>query len=124
MTAAWASVGVGAVALTFGIYYQLASASKNTDFNNVTNAPNLTGMCNQQLANSGGGPCPGLLNDANNRFELALVGYASSAVAFGAGLYFYLSMPSTKAAAKEISAACLPGLDGAGGLRCGLSGRF
>jgi hypothetical protein len=124
VTAAWTSVGVGTAALGFGIAFQLLSAAKNTDFNNVTDAPNPSGLCNQKLANSGGGPCQNLVDEANNRFTLALVGYASSAVAFGAGLYFYLSMPSTKAEAKELSAVCLPGLDGTGGLRCGLTGRF
>ena len=112
VTAGWVSLGAGAVLLGGGITAQVLSASKNADFNAVTNAPNSTGQCNKMLANDGGGPCAGLLDAANQRQTFAIVGYVASGVAVATSLVFFLSAPSQAAARRDVAAACSPSTQG------------
>lgn len=123
LDAAWIAGGAGVVFLAGGITAQVLSSSKNADFNNVTDAPSPKGQCNRSLPNAGGGPCQGLLDAANTRSTIAVVGYVAGGVALAGALVFYLTAPSTSPPGHSTAIACLPGIE-APGMSCSLTARF
>jgi hypothetical protein len=124
LDAAWIAGGAGVVFLAGGITAQVLASSKNADFNNVTNAPSPNGQCNKSLPNAGGGPCQGLLDGANTRSTIALIGYVASGVALAGALVFYLTAPSPpRPSGHSTAIACLPGIE-APGMSCSLTTRF
>jgi hypothetical protein len=120
---AWISGGAGVLFLAGGVTAQLLSASKNSDFNNVTTAPSPNGQCNKNLPNAGGGPCQGLLDSANSRLTVAVVGYVVSGLALAGAVVFYLIAPPAVAAGHASAVACLPSAQSPG-LSCALTMRF
>jgi PEGA domain-containing protein len=123
LKAAWITGGAGVLFLAGGVTAQILSAAKNADFNAVTNAPSPNGQCNKVFVDSGGGRCPGLLDAANTRFTIAVVGYVASGLALAGSLVLYLIAPSPRASAHDTAIACLPSNDAAG-IGCALWMRF
>ena len=122
-TAAWISAGAGALFLAGGIAAQVASSSKNADFNAVTNPSPGQMQCNQTHPDNGGGPCSSLLDAANSRHTLAIVAFVASGAALGAALTFYLTSPTGAGAARDVAALCLPNSESSG-VSCALSMKF
>jgi hypothetical protein len=123
LDAAWIAGGAGVVFLAGGITAQILSSSKNADFNDVTNAPSLNGQCNRSLPNAGGGPCQGLLDGANTRSTIAVVGYVASGLALVGAVVFYLTAPPTSPSGHRTAIACLPPIE-APGMSCLLTTTF
>jgi hypothetical protein len=124
ITAAWISGGAAVAFLAGGIAAQIASSSKNADFNSVTTAPQSpNGQCNKTLPDDGGGPCSGLLDAASSRQTLAVVGFVASGLALAGSLVFYLAAPSRTTAGHEAAVACLPSGERPG-MSCVWSARF
>jgi len=123
LDAAWIAGGAGVVFLAGGITAQLLSSSKNADFNDVTNAPSPNGQCNKTLPNAGGGPCQGLLDAANTRSTIAVIGYVASGLSLAGALVFYLTAPSPSPSGHSTGIACLPPIE-APGMSCLLTTTF
>jgi hypothetical protein len=123
VTAAAVGTGVGVLFLAGGIAAQASSSSKNNEFNNVTNAPNGTGECNEKLDAAGGGPCQGLLNAAHFRVRLAIAGYIASGVTLAGSLILFLIAPARSPDDGTVAGACVP-LGETGGVACALTLRF
>jgi hypothetical protein len=120
ITGAWIAAGAGVLFLGAGVTANLLSASKESDFNAVNNAPNRTNQCNRTLPNDGGPACQALADATHERLTLAIVGYAASGVAFAGSLILYLTAPSQPVPPRELS--CAPA--GGSGLWCALRLRF
>ncbi len=123
LNAAWIAGGAGVLFLATGITAQILGSSKNADFNDVTNAPSPNGQCNKTLPNAGGGPCQGLLDAANTRSTVAVIGYVASGVALAGALVFYLTAPSSTPSGHNPGVACLPSVE-APGMSCLLTMTF
>lgn len=129
-TAAWVSVGIGALALAGGITAQVLWSQKNTEFNTVKDPtdPNRFLCTTSDPPNFGGGPCLGLHQAANTRLTLAIAGYATAGAAAIGALVFYLTAPSSTeghaSSRNSVSLACVPAAPSASGLSCALSTRF
>ena len=121
-TAAWISAGAGALFLAGGIAAQVASSSKNADFNAVKDSSGGN-QCNQTHTDNGGGPCSSLLDSANSRHTLAIVAFVASGAALGAALTFYLTSPTGAGSARDVAALCLPNSESSG-VSCALSMKF
>jgi hypothetical protein len=121
-TAAWISAGAGALFLAGGIAAQVASSSKNADFNAVKDSSGNS-QCNQTRPDNGGGPCSSLLDSANSRHTLAIVAFVASGAALGAALTFYLTSPTGGGSARDVAALCLPNSESSG-VSCALSMKF
>ncbi len=117
ITAAWVSVGAGVLFLGAGITAQVLTSAKYDEFNDVP----PKGMCNKTLADSGGGPCPGLLDAAEQRQKLAIAGFAAAGLSLTGALLFYLAAPSSSAG-HDVAAACSP--NQLSGVSCALTLRF
>jgi hypothetical protein len=117
-------VGIGVTVLLAGggVAAQLASSSKNSDFNAVANAPNPTKQCNHMLAGDGGGPCAGLRQDAARLQTWAIVGFVAAGLAAVATTLLLVTAPSPSSGA-DVAAACGPAST-SGGLSCGIVARF
>jgi PEGA domain len=125
LKAAWISAGTGVLFLAGAVTAQVLRASKNSDFNSamgVVTPANPKGECNVNQPMAGGGPCQGLLDAANSRFTIAVVGYVASGLALTGALVFYLVAPSS-ASGHEAAASCLPSGEPSG-LSCALTLRF
>ena len=129
-TAAWVSVGLGAIALGGGITAQVLWSQKNNEFNSVQK-PTGGDQCTTKMPpDFGGGPCLGLHQAADLRLTLAIAGYATAGAAAIAALVFYLTAPSASEghapAGNSVSLGCLPAASssGASGLSCALTTRF
>jgi hypothetical protein len=125
-TAAWVSIGIGALALAGGITAQVLWSQKNNQFNSVKNPADPTQfLCTtSDPPNYGGGPCQGLHQAATLRLTLAIAGYATAGAAAIGALVFYLTAPSSpEGHAAAVSLACLPAAS-ASGLSCALTTRF
>ena len=120
ITAAWVSAGAGVVFLGAGITAQVLTSAKYDEFNDV-DAPNASGECNRTVPASGGGRCQELLDAAELRQKLAIVGYAAAGVTLAGSLIFYLAAPSSSAG-HDVAAACSP--DQLTGVSCALTLRF
>jgi len=117
ITAAWVSAGAGVLFLGAGITAQVLTSAKYDEFNDV---PPM-GMCNKTFKDSGGGPCPGLLEAAELRQKLAIAGFAAAGVSLAGALIFYLAAPSSSAG-RDVAAACSP--NQLSGVSCALTLRF
>ncbi len=129
-TAAWVSVGLGAVALGGGITAQVLWSQKNSEFNSVMNSTGGVQCTTKMPPDFGGGPCLSLHQAAELRLTLAIAGYATAGAAAIAALVFYLTAPSAAEAhapaGNSVSLGCLPTAlsSGASGLSCALTTRF
>jgi hypothetical protein len=121
ITAAWVAAGAGALFLGTGITAQLLSSSKYDEFNNTRTTANPSGQCNKALAQSGGGPCQGIIDAADLRKSISIAGYAAAGVSLVGALVLYLTAPSSSAG-HEVAAACAP--DPRSGISCALTLRF
>ena len=123
ITAAWVAAGAGVLFLGAGITAQVLTSAKYDEFNDVRTAPAPTpeGKCNKLLADSGGGPCQGLLDAAEQRQKLAIAGYVAAGAALAGALIFYLAAPS-RSAGHDVAAACSP--NQLSGVSCALTLRF
>ena len=124
ITAAWLSAGAGVLFLGAGITAQVLTSAKYDEFNDVRNSPtvmNPTGQCNKLLSESGGGPCQGLLDSAEQRQKLAIAGFAAAGATLAGALIFYLAAPSSSAG-HDVAAACSPSQHS--GVSCALTLRF
>jgi hypothetical protein len=128
-TAAWVSVGIGALALAGGITAQVLWSQKNSEFNTVKDPmdPNRFLCTTSEPPNFGGGPCLGLHQAASTRLTLAIAGYATAGAAAIGALIFYLTAPSSSegraSSGNSVSLACLPAASSSG-LSCALTTRF
>jgi len=128
-TAAWVSVGIGALALAGGITAQVMWSQKNNQFNSVKDPmdPNRFLCTTSAPPDYGGGPCLGLHQDANLRLTLAIAGYATAGAAAVGALIFYLTAPSSTerraSSGNSVSLGCVPAAS-ASGLSCALTTRF
>jgi hypothetical protein len=123
ITAAWVSAGAGVLFLGAGITAQVLASAKYDEFNDVHTAPAPApeGKCNMTLPASGGGPCQGLLDAAEQRQKLAIAGYVAAGVTLAGALIFYLAAPSSSAG-HDVAAACSP--NQLTGVSCALTLRF
>ena len=122
-TAAYVAGGAGVLFLGAAVTAQLASSSKNKQFNDVTNAPNDTMLCNKKLPNAGGGPCSDLAADADRMKSLAVVGYVAAGATLVGSVILYLLSPSRGDGAGGTSVACAVAA-GAEGLSCAFLSTF
>jgi hypothetical protein len=123
ITAAWVTAGAGVLFLGAGITAQVLTSAKYDEFNDVHTAPAPApdGRCNKTLPDSGGGPCQGLLDAAEQRQKLAIAGYVAGGVSLAGALIFYLAAPSSSAG-HDVAAACSP--NQLSGVSCALTLRF
>lgn len=129
-TAAWVSIGLGAVALGGGITAQVLWSQKNNEFNSLQK-PGGGPQCTTIMPpDFGGGSCLSLHQAADLRLTLAIAGYATAGAAAIAALVFYLMAPSASEghapAGNSVSLGCLPTAlsSGTSGLSCALTTRF
>ena len=122
-TSAVVAGGMGVLFLGGGIGAQLLSDSRNRDFNQVTDAPNATGLCNRKLDHSGGGPCSELLDDGNRFHTAAVIGFAGAGAALASSVLFYFMIPSRPDEA-HLTALAFCQVPGERSTLCALSVRF
>jgi PEGA domain-containing protein len=127
-TAAWVSIGLGAVALGGGITAQVLWSQKNNEFNAVqkpTGGPQCT---TSMPPDFGGGNCLSLHQAADLRLKLAIAGYATAGAAAIAAVVFFLTAPGEghAAAGNSVALGCLPTAlsSGTSGVSCALTTRF
>jgi hypothetical protein len=129
-TAAWVSVGIGALALAGGITGQVLWSQKNAEFNSVKDPmdPSRVLCTTSKPPDFGGGPCLGLHQAADTRLTLAIAGYATAGAAAIGALVFYLTAPSSTeghaSSRNSVSLACMPSSSLSSGLSCALTTRF
>jgi hypothetical protein len=119
-TAAWISAGAAVLFLGGGITAQISSSSKNADFNAVTSAGQP--QCSTAEPSDGGGQCHSLLDAAQTRHTLAIVGFVGAGVAAAAAATFYFT-GSNGGSGRDVAAACLP-ISQTPGVSCALSLKF
>lgn len=114
--AAWGATGMAVVALGFGAFEQLRSASRYREFNARKAGGSELEQCTRFLADKGGPECAGLLDDGKNAQTLAVVGFVGAGV-FGAAaaVLHYLGGRGEQAGSAS-AMACTPT---AGGGVCG-----
>ena len=103
--------------LGVGITAQVLTSAKYDEFNDVP----PEGKCNRLAPDSGGGPCPGLLDAAELRQKVAIAGFAAAGASLAGALIFYLAAPPSSAG-QDVAAACSP--NQLSGVSCALTLRF
>jgi hypothetical protein len=122
VTSGRVGIGVTVVLAGGGLAAQLASSSKNSQFNAVADAPNPTKQCNVMLPDDGGGACTGLRQDAARLHTWAIVGFVAAGVAAIATTLLFITAPSSSSGS-DVAAACGPAST-SGGVSCGMVARF
>jgi hypothetical protein len=119
-TATWISAGAAVLLLGGGITAQILSSSKNADFNAVASGGHP--QCTTVAPNDGGGECASLLDAAQTRHTLAIVGFVGAGVAAAAAATFYFT-GANGGSGRDVAAACLP-TSQTPGVSCALSLKF
>ena len=114
--AALGAAAGGLLALGVGVTFQLLSASRNTDFNAVTDAPRSPdGRCNERIVPDAGGPrCDQLRSAAARDQTIAVVGFVTGGIlAAGSAALYLIARRDTQPDGMQ-ALSCRPELTRAG----------
>lgn len=111
--AGWIAAGTAGVFAVGGIAALLIHANRIDSFNNTK--LNDVKRCSTRFGDNGGGPCSGLLNDANLAKTLAIGSFVGAGIAAGAAVLFFATAPAADEDEGDYAFACAPtiGITGA-----------